>query len=102
MRHALLIRSIANNLSGCVGDLLISIGCTFVAIPRSLSRYSRMLISWPFSTGSHGWKDTTTLERVYQQPDPEIVEAVVLGARELTIRTTGERIERQERAREFF
>jgi integrase len=32
-----------------------------------------------------GWKDTATLERVYQQPDPETTEAVVLGGRELTM-----------------
>jgi integrase len=30
-----------------------------------------------------GWKDTGTLERVYQHADPETTEAVVLGAREL-------------------
>lgn len=30
-----------------------------------------------------GWKDTATLERVYQQPDPETTEAVVLGGRDL-------------------
>lgn len=30
-----------------------------------------------------GWKDTATLQRVYQQPDPETTEAVVLGGREL-------------------
>jgi integrase len=30
-----------------------------------------------------GWKDTATLQRVYQQPDPDTMEDVVLGDREL-------------------
>jgi len=30
-----------------------------------------------------GWKDTTTLLKCYQQPDPETVERVILGARQL-------------------
>lgn len=30
-----------------------------------------------------GWKDTATLERVYQHADPETMEAVVLGERNL-------------------
>lgn len=34
-----------------------------------------------------GWKDTATLERVYQQADPETTERVVLGGRDL--RTAG-------------
>lgn len=32
-----------------------------------------------------GWKDTATLERVYQQPDPETTEEVVLGGRDLRL-----------------
>jgi integrase len=32
-----------------------------------------------------GWKDGTTLQNVYQQPDPETMEAVVLGGRSLRL-----------------
>ena len=30
-----------------------------------------------------GWKDTATLLRCYQHPDPDTIEQVVLGGREL-------------------
>ena len=32
-----------------------------------------------------GWKDTSTLLRCYQQPDPETIEEVVLGSRVLNL-----------------
>ncbi len=32
-----------------------------------------------------GWKDTSTLLRCYQQPDPQTIEEVVLGSRVLTL-----------------
>ncbi len=32
-----------------------------------------------------GWKDTSTLLRCYQQPDPETIEEVVLGSRQLRL-----------------
>lgn len=37
-----------------------------------------------------GWKDTATLQEVYQQPDPETMEEVVLGGRELRMRPDGD------------
>lgn len=33
-----------------------------------------------------GWLDTSTLQDVYQQADPETMEQVVLGARELRMK----------------
>lgn len=36
------------------------------------------------------WKDTATLQRVYQHADPETLEAVVMGGRDLRMGPSGD------------
>lgn len=42
-----------------------------------------------------GWKDTATLQRVYQHADPETMEAVVMGGRDLRMGPSGDDPEEQ-------